>query len=514
MRTRDPKTLRILLGLSILLILACTLLTVQLLRERPPASVWKGYYTLLVRRSVEAERVLEGLAAEGLSSVLSEGTARVEIQAYSGMEEVALTELPERLDELDPRYDPYLREIASIFRTSDGLRDYALYYIAADRGLLELRRALRRAFRGVSDEWSLLEWQAGGKLLLLLPFLLGLIVLLRHLPKSRLSLLAAAPAWMPAILLAGSGALLTALGLLFSLGIFLSRAPERRLYRYFHGEAGDLEGAYRASLGFFLLWFLAGAIHALVLQPAQLLPVILALVVSGLVPVARLLLLQLRVLGRGHRPFLPVSLRPDPPRRDGAATGRLALRMAVLMVLGLLPALLGGLQGSPPIPQPVEIGEGRMTLPDIRELRERPGALPDISDYLAHRAFQEGLMYDRAYGFPGENETITLSEYRSEEGSMRARERVVLSFDEEWLQQTLAQVPADRPAALFVTQGVPAGVEMRSVPALYSSRSQVIQNSTLLLLVLVPFIYRHRALRPRVRQGVSYVVLRAQRQGV
>lgn len=123
-------------------------------------------------------------------------------------------------------------------------------------------------------------------------------------------------------------------------------------------------------------------------------------------------------------------------------------------------------------------------------------------------------MYDRAYGFPGENEAITLSDYRSEEGTMRARQRVVLSFDDQWLTETLAQVTPDQPAALFVKQGVPVGVEMRSVPALYSSASHVIQNSTLLLLVLVPFIQRQRVLRPRVRQGVSYVVLRAQRQGV
>jgi len=67
-----------------------------------------------------------------------------------------------------------------------------------------------------------------------------------------------------------------------------------------------------------------------------------------------------------------------------------------------------------------------------------PG-LPDLADYVAHRAYQAGLSYGRGYSFPIPNERVYESRYGREGKRIVSRLTTVKVYTEEWFQRVLSR---------------------------------------------------------------------------
>jgi hypothetical protein len=476
-------------------------------------SAWNGHYTLLVSSTVAPTRVVDALRAEGFTNVLSESSATVRIQAYDGMDRVRVNQLGERLDQLDPRYDPYLRRISSLFHATDGSTAYGVYYIPTERGVFPSHRAARAALAGVTDQWSMLEWRVGRSAIFIVLFLAAAIYLGIKLRRVRLFTAVAVPAWACFVSAGGVTGFLLAVGTLFSFALWLSGALERLHYTGFYHQSDDYSSGRRIAAVFMAGWLVAGGTIFAVERPDQLWILLGATVVTAIVGAAALLWTYVRTNGADHRLFIPVPIRRTSAGGNRRVAGRASLALTGFGLVAILLGFLGGIRGTPAIPQPLGDGSDDLSFATLEAVWSRGGRVPSLADYVAHRAFHEGMMYGREYGLPHTEEELTLSSYDTVAGKLTRRDRVVLSFDEEWLAGLIQGVEATNVAALYVNHGGPVGVEMRSSPGLYSALSHLIQNSALLFLVLMPFLFSRGYLRPRARQGVSYVALRAQRQG-
>ena len=202
-------------------------------------------------------------------------------------------------------------------------------------------------------------------------------------------------------------------------------------------------------------------------------------------------LLRRGALRAGRRPFEPLpilprlpwragrlrrALRPGRGARPSPAGGRAAawlssvrpwripLRDAwaafglLLVVLCLPLSLLASRGGGTAAPA---LADAPRVRPDdwaaLERLHggERGPRLPDLSDFAAHAAFQEGFPLGRPWRFPRPGERVTLSAYLpgGEGGPVVQTRRTLKRYPPGWLAGTLARGTAPSVERLLLDQG-------------------------------------------------------------
>ena len=110
------------------------------------------------------------------------------------------------------------------------------------------------------------------------------------------------------------------------------------------------------------------------------------------------------------------------------------------------------------------IGDKGLSWRTLHALSDYAGSsgIPNLADYLAHRAYQESLIFGRSYVFPTPGERILISEYRIDPQTARIHKtfRVVKQFKESWLYATLEAVAPGSVARMFADQGFAGVVEI------------------------------------------------------
>jgi hypothetical protein len=116
-----------------------------------------------------------------------------------------------------------------------------------------------------------------------------------------------------------------------------------------------------------------------------------------------------------------------------------------------------------------------------------PSGIPNLADYLTHRAYQESLIFGRSYDFPAPGERILISEYRVDPQDARVHKtyRVVKQFKESWLYATLEAARPGSVARLLADQGV-AGI-LEVVPA-QEPVGRYAVSVVLIILFLIQFL--------------------------
>jgi hypothetical protein len=139
--------------------------------------------------------------------------------------------------------------------------------------------------------------------------------------------------------------------------------------------------------------------------------------------------------------------------------------------------------------------------------------LPDLADYLAHRAYQEGLLYGREYEFPRRDETVELTRFRHEpDGSYSSFTEPVLTYDGAWVDQSLREAPPGITRVL-VGIGYATGVVLSPHDAIYSGYPKFLQHLAYVVLVLAPFLLPALPwARPRRARGAAVELIRRRRQ--
>jgi hypothetical protein len=449
----------------------------------------------------------DALRRAGALEVITPDTTYVHVSRFRFVERVPLPHALRTLDPLDPRRDPWIERLGEYFRFDGWNAVYARF----DLSLYEADRVVRHALGGAG---RVAEWSGMHTVAALAVFAVAAIAVIIAFGRGRLRIVPALLPWIPAVAAVGLKAAAPA-GVL---AIFVGwvAAESIRVWRLRpHCRSVNTETLWIRGVG------LAAATSgtAVFVQHAAgfaaLVPLLVALA-GSVAGTAAVVGLTPRDRDADHRPFLPLSILSA---RLPTVIGRswFLLSLALLPILLVTPLLLdAAMPGSGVRPVPDSIADGRaFGFDSLHEiwLDRRDDALPDLSAYLAHRAYQQGFVYGRAFGFPARDEQVSIARYREEtDGLYSEYHETMIAFDDPWIEHVLSDVPAGI-TSMLVGIGYPAGVVLGYGDAIYSGHSRIVQHFTYVVLVFVPFLLRAfpRAKPMRARSSL-YELSRRRRQ--
>jgi hypothetical protein len=473
---------------------------------------WRGYYTVLIDGDADIARVSEELRGRGFEGFVSEATARVEISDFDVMEEVSLSDLPARLLPEDPRMDDFLAGARFLFRgvpagasradsassASASVGSHILYFPVRESPF-----SLAWKLSGVLDgySWSIVEWQTVRRFLLLFLFCCVVFSCVYYNPGLRAAALVLALPWLNFLVHGDPG--IFAAGVLVYFALVSCAREAASFFDHYVYEGHPASGfrlpaglARRAAAGAFLV---CAAIALAVSSGGGLSLIPLAAGLSGSAAAALLLAAHRRRARtrREHRLFVPLTILPrrwKEKKRGGRLLAPLALALCLLAV-PLAFRFSGG--GARMIPRPQEVpgisGFSRENLRQVWALR-RGNTLPDFSDYLCHRAFQQGFFYgaaqeSRLRDFPLPGAKITLPRY-TDGAPVTRREDTLLTFDEMWYKGELEKAEKSDFARLLLRQGV-SGIALQSAWNVRVDGDWVARYVLIIAAGLAPFLFIH-----------------------
>jgi len=473
-----PRSLCVLLA-AVLLAAALLAATASLLVVSPELvghRIWKKHYTLYIEQSEDTERLILRIAdTKRFEGVVSRYTTEVSFNTFAGFASIPVNQLPNRLDVLDPRFDPYLQRVANLFKVASGRQGEArsgfweVVYLRTEKNLLSSYLHLLALLGREGVRWRLLEFDPLDRSIRLLLFLSYCVVIgfLASNWMVRLAIVLASLPWLLLTLLSDFPSLLAFFLIMPAWVHLLEWQYERWRERLFFSRDDPARNAVSRPL---ISVVVAVGLGVLLLYPAPLLGALFS--VFGAVLASALVYCFLVAEGfrRAHTPFqpLPILDRFHPRRRRISREATLHLLMAVI-VLGSYPSLRLGRLRSLPVSYKIQM---QPTTGDSRDLSwralaalsdiSRGSEIPNLADYLSHRAFQESLMFGRSYAFPTMGERIVISDYHVDAEGSRIQKtfRVVKQFKESWLEGTLGRAAPGSIPRLFADQEIAGTVEM------------------------------------------------------
>jgi len=475
---------------------------------------WDPYQTVITDRDpAEAANLLaQAGITETDGDLITENSSEVLITRFSRVDSVPLSDALRQLDLLDPRRDPFIEEMLRFFRTDSA--GQSLIYLQTGAPTWRVARAVRRV---LGEGSSVAGWVPARTAIGLALFIAASAVVLARSDRFRLIIAAGIVPWFPVVLGAGiAGAIGSALifiawsRALMDLSLLIERNNRSpglmgRILR-----VGVWPGlTIVASLA--VVWSISGIRAAAIILPGA----------AGLVAVtgAAFLFRLGGSIHRDHALFAPVSILIGEFGRSGGYwrhSGSPVLLMIVIAAFLVIPPVADRAvtSRSPAVPRPIAIsGADDISYKSIGVLWSNTSGdtLVDLSDYLAHRAYQQSLAFGREYGLPREGEAVSLSRFsENEEGAYNRFGEDVLVFDDAWLADATADAPAGI-AALLVSRGGAKGVVLTPERGLYSGYSRLLIHTAYVLLALLPAALSGRRL-PRIGRGRSKVVGIARRR--
>jgi len=434
MRSNSPQTLRLVRAASgALFALLCIGVV---LHPGGAGRVWRGYLTIAVRGDISSSTLSRRLAARGLR-VLSPDTAMVEIADFSGSASLPVAKLPDRLDPLDPRYDPYLHDSAGFFHAGA----WEIVYVQSRGFALLLLTRIASALRGL--DWRTPDFVPLQSALSAAVMLLLAGALLSRYTRSprelrRIIAIGAAP-WVTAAAWGSPQASLAA-AIGFAVWCVVAEAGYTSIAYLLEHRIVEVDRLRLVVVVTALCVVAAAAASAV--PPSRQWSLLLAAgaTVAWLACVATSLLLRGQV--RLHALFYPVEILGKQRLRG---MRRVALPKREVLIVALLVFMPLSEYFVPPgnieIPAPVVYpGLSSFSWKALAALWKNRTAsdLPDLSEFLAHRAYQEGLAYGRGYSFPARNEKLSLVQYSHDGQEIAAKGVVVQVYNARWIRHTLS----------------------------------------------------------------------------
>lgn len=455
--------------------------------------IWQGYYTVLVKKELTTDSVLKKL--DSLHAI-SKQTVRFKVNDFDSYREVALKNLDEQFESIDPRLDPYIKSINSFFEVD---KDWDIVYVPAGWPLFLLDLKLRTILGDNRQDWIILDDASlHNKLINVVlgcAFFIAIFLLKRKRNYPVLALLGFLP-WL-VVLKTGDPFMLFAFYLLYpGYAFIIERLLEYIKQKYLcldsneNNRSVDSVGkATTAKPDFYhpyleniklTAYYLAGAFFLVLL-----LWVILAILSHALNPdilklflplVAGLLLPALYGTGfllkqkyQEHQTFLDVPIRR--PELGSFFKKIYFIPLCLLMVFTPfffytkinLPSL--------PIPYPVAVNGlntiSLQSLANLWQMRDKAD-LPDLATYLVHCFFQEGLMYGLDYNFPVPERKLAITSYKEDEttGKIEAVKKVIKKFDNSWLNEQLARPAQNGIEQILIKQQRPVRVVKKAGSAI------------------------------------------------
>ncbi len=466
-----------LLALCLLYAVSLTLFFLLPAQQRH-GRIWSGYYLLLVDADTDCEQLVERLNAARFERVIAACTATVALNRFGSLETVPLPTVAARLDPVDPRLDPYIRSLPDWFRTTSNGQPAAIVYLASQENPWLAYRSLAGTLNDDGTWWRFAEWDLHGALVFSAVFGLIALLLIVRGRGYRTAALAAALPWLPWIVFGGLPAFGVAVSVYCS-AVVAIEVVARSVRDRRHGPlvAG-------------LAWLTTAVAVSVLVYPGNGFYGRLAVVAgsSGTAAVVLALLLLRRRYYRSseHRLFTPLPMTRT--RRRIAAPGVLRVVLVLALAAPLLYAVLPQPE-VPHLPEPEPIHGDHNSFETLHRLADHRAAeaLPNLSDYVAHRAFQEGFMYRRNWGVPQQDEVLTRTRFSPGQTRLERSDETIVEYTRAWLDRVLRESPRYGVEAILLAQPTAVQVVRRPKSKVYFERSFLSRHAILMIVVAAPF---------------------------
>jgi hypothetical protein len=418
--------------------------------------VWEGYYTVLLNGGADIAEMSAALKNQGFENFVSLATASVEISDFDVTETVLLSDIPARLLPEDPRMDDFLKNAPALFYSASG-QEHILYFPARESPVI-LALKLGKVFRDYS--WSIVEWHTGRRLALFILFCIVVVFFVYLNPGIRLPVFIFSLPWFSFPVYGDPGVFAAGILVYFALVYYLGEAAGRFDHYLYDEKSGFwnrilvMRGVYGLILtgAAFLLVFLSGG------GAPAFIPLAAGIAGSAVIGGLGVFYKRRRRARREHRLFIPLSILPK-TWKSRVPGGRDTVPLIILCCLIAAPVVfrLSGQGGAEIIPKPRAVPEidgfSRENLRRLWALR-REDSPADFSDYLCHRAFQQGFFYGYPLEFPLPGARISLPRFSGENGIIVRREETLLKYDETWYKKELEKAEKPGIGNLLLRQGV------------------------------------------------------------
>ena len=420
------------------------------------SQVWKGYYTLLVPDAggLTPSGIAEIVTDAGFPEPLYAGSSMVSFrESLDTFGTLPVSEISSRFDELDPRYDDFMRRMSGYFTASRGGRNWHVFYIPASKHplvfLSSLRPALREAVNGEAKDIRLAEYNVVMKLVYAAAFaLFVLLVILLIRFKPLLLVLGSIPFII--VLLNGNVFILAACGILYYCWarLMLQIMPwlKQVLYTGYRDNQNDIvERQIIICSAGMLITTITVSVALKSILPGLLL--FLSFLTDLFVLLGVGLLYLVKKSRFEHQPFFYQPLRRVKEKLEFTwSKDMLLVGILVFFLLFPLFNLISPVRGMPAIPQPDPVpGLSGMSRDAIEKLHYYSGnGLPNLYDYMCHAAYQDGYYYGGRYVYPGAGTGVMVTAYRHEGNALKQEQKPVVSFNDEWYRARLAGLQTEK----------------------------------------------------------------------
>lgn len=493
------------LGLQFALLITLFLFSLMLFFLHPSVQrhgrVWQGYYLLLVDRDVQCEQIVARLANAGFEHVVAECTVTVSLNAFDSLESVPLSRIAVRLDPVDPRFDPYMRDLPAWFRATLGDDSMSIIYLATEDNPRTAYRRTAAALSGSDVRWVFPEWERRGAWVFGIAFLLLPTITVLRLKGLRVAAVAAALPWVGWVLHGGLPAFGAAVVVYGAVVLFMHRA--RHALREGRGERLLRDGFVLLAV---VLTVVVSVPHGGYLSR---LPVVAAATGSLAVLLLLVLLRRERYRNTDHALFTPLPLLSR--RHAASAPGDVALLAPALILAILAPLVYVAVPSSataPEIPEPEPLVGTLHSFETLQQLSNStgPGNPPNLADYVAHRAFQEAFMYRAEWAVPRGGERVVRQRVAQNGGQLERTNETIVEYTPEWLDRVLQQSAVSGVEAIQLAQPYPTRVVLRRKSRLYFQRSFLARYAILVAVIAAPLVVSTaKRVVPRQRRvGLGY----------
>jgi hypothetical protein len=478
---------------------------------------WKGFYTVLVDRETGLTKTVEKLEKEGVTDLIHEKNSRVRFFSFHSEETVGLSELSERLDPLDPRYDPYMKQLPRFFGASLGMKNYDILYVRSSKppaafaiDLMPVQRHLKTTF--IYTDIAL--WR---HFILLFLFITVVVLIILYAKQHRVYIVLISLPWLLALFQGGIPLFLTAVLILFSFSLF---SVDLFLMLKFYLNYGYLDYSHGNIIQKGIICIAAFISAVIVLLSPQfsllrLLPLFLCIVAD----IAFLLLytfyLYFRRKKQEHTLFFSVSIRAN-RKTFTFDQPRFPVLLVVFLVTACAPIIfLFHTPGEGIItPAPSEDVTFRdITMYSLERLAHAEASdYPDLSDYVTHRAYQKSYFFGKKYQFPQKGQLVSLSSFEMQNKQITKTNRVVETLDDTWFDTILTDGNTSGIPRLLLSQERAVAVIGKAVYAKRVKEADIIRYGVVCFLVFSPLLFFNYHLTPESLYGIKSLLLRRKSQ--
>ncbi len=463
--------------------------TIVVQPRKPNPMAWAEYWVLLLDPTAEVGRVQQALEECGLTGVISWAVQEVHVSLFDSVERVPVSRLAERLERLDPRFDPYMEHIGAFYTARMDGEEWHVLYLPVETHPLRLWTRLR-AVLDPEYTWHLLSFRPWHAALTGSCFAVLAILVAWKLGGSWIYGLAGL-FWLPNL---AGGNVETYVGsaVVFVTTVLLLREVEPYVVnRFIYGwRRRDPRVLELRALYVVVALGCSVVLPAIVGAPAAY-PLILSFATSGAWFAAVSAHRVIRGKQEEHVSFTPVPIRrrADRIRHSPVGSPIVAATLATLLVVPVLAVAASDGLATMAVPRPApESATGELSWHSLQRLWRvsTPDRIPNLADYLAHRAYQDSIAFGRPYGFPRIGEKIELSEYRYANDGIEQSFRVVFSFSPDWYERVLHEARHLGIESALVLQGQASPVMLDRVQSLPVALASALASCLFAVLALFP----------------------------